>query len=114
MVEQVHPLRSDYVGTQIRRHPMSSHPLCHSSVQKHYQFFAFFSKNGNIFRYWPHRLTVRTSGFQSENRGSIPREVTKARTKEVDCSTSFGFCEGGDMFFREKQSSRDRRALSRF
>ena len=77
MVEQVHPLRSDYVGTQIRRHPMSSHPLCHSSVQKHYQFFAFFSKNGNIFRYWPHRLTVRTSGFQSENRGSIPREVTR-------------------------------------
>ena len=77
-------------------------------------FLPFSKKMVIFFRYWPHRLTVRTSGFQSENRGSIPREVTKARTKEVDCSTSFGFCEGGDMFFREKQSSRDRRALSRF
>ena len=24
---------------------------------------------------WPHRLTVRTSAFQAENRGSIPRGV---------------------------------------
>jgi hypothetical protein len=29
---------------------------------------------------WPHRLTVRTPGSHPDNRGSIPREVTKERT----------------------------------
>ena len=28
---------------------------------------------------WPHRLTVRTPGSHPDNRGSIPREVTKLK-----------------------------------
>ena len=59
---------------------------------------------------WPYRLTVRTSAFHADNRGSIPRGVTKARSvKEVDCSTSFRFCEDGAC--RKATASRGREHL---
>ncbi len=31
----------------------------------------------NSLTVWSHRLTVRTSGSHPDNRGSIPREITK-------------------------------------
>jgi hypothetical protein len=39
--------------------------------------FCDFFKNNVIYWKWPHRLTVRTTGFQSVNQGPTPCEVTK-------------------------------------
>ena len=36
---------------------------------------------------WPHRLTVRTLGSQSGNRGSIPREVTSPEVRFLALAT---------------------------
>ena len=33
-------------------------------------------------KYWPYRLTVRTSAFQAGNPGSIPGRVTKEKTSQ--------------------------------
>lgn len=43
-----------------------------SEMTENARHFRFIS-----LRFWPHRLTVRTSGSHPDNRGSIPREVTK-------------------------------------
>ena len=42
-----------------------------SEMTENARHFRFIS-----LRFWPHRLTVRTSGSHPDNRGSIPREVT--------------------------------------
>ena len=60
-------------------------PLSHASLVSSYRlaFFAVFGSMWCIWidiliikSLWPHRLMVRTAGFHSANRGSIPRGVT--------------------------------------
>ena len=59
----------------------------------------------NISKGLAERVPSRSSPFHGVNRGSIPRGVTKAgNIKEVDCSTSFRFCEDGALRSQQAES----------
>lgn len=66
--------------------------------------FAIFRKNVIISLFnWPHRLTVRTPGFQSDNQSSILCGVTKTRIrKDWTAPVLLRFCEDGSIFFSKK------------
>ncbi len=56
-------------------------------------------------RFWPHRLTVRTPGFQSDNQSSILCGVTKTRKgKDWTAPVFLRFCEGTGLIFEYKNS----------